>query len=98
MVARALRLRQRLAVRIRAGETAEVAALAKALAGDEKARHRFVAAHRDRRWRLSSCWRIGGATLLGLRLLSPHGTKPLNTKRLHSSNSRLTVILETAAR
>jgi hypothetical protein len=37
MVARALRLRERLAVRIRAGETAEIAAFAKPLAGDEKA-------------------------------------------------------------
>jgi len=73
MVARALRLRQRLAVRIRAGETAEIAALAKALAGDEKARHRFVAAHRDRRWRVSSCWRIGGATLLRFGLLTGRG-------------------------
>ena len=48
MVAGALGFRQRLAMRIRAHETAEIPAFAEPLAGDEKPRHRFVAAHRDR--------------------------------------------------
>ena len=48
MVAGSLRLRERLAVGVRAGETAEIAALAKSLAGDEEARYRLVASHRDR--------------------------------------------------
>src|SRR5262249_53999573 len=73
VVARALHLRQRLAVRIRASETAKVAAVTKPLAGDEEARLRFVAAHRDRRWRVPTCWRIGRVALLRFGLLIGRG-------------------------
>ena len=48
MVSRALSLCQGLTVRVGSGETSEVPAFAKSLAGDEEARHRLAASHRNR--------------------------------------------------
>ena len=47
VVARALRFRQRLTLRIRSGKPAQVSAFAKPLASNKEARDRLGAAHRD---------------------------------------------------
>src|SRR5215470_7695323 len=58
VIAGTLLLRQSLAVGVSSGKPAEIPAFANPLAGNEEAGHRLVAAHRDRRWRVSSCRRI----------------------------------------
>jgi hypothetical protein len=89
MVAGALSLRQSLAMRIRPGETSEVAAFAKSLAGDEKTSDRSAGPHRDRwgRRTLHRLWRILCA-LLRFGLLIARGKNGRRAQRTGKAENR----------
>src|SRR5215472_15603190 len=68
MFARALRFRQRLTLGVRSRKTTQVCAFAKPLAGNEEARDRLGAPHRDGRWS-RGFRRLRGIAALGLLAL-----------------------------
>src|SRR5882757_10069161 len=89
MVAGTLSLPQSLAMRIRPGETSEVAAFAKSLAGDEKTSDRSASPHRDRWGRriLHRLWRIHCA-LLRFGLLIARGKNERRAQRTAKAENR----------